>query len=143
MNFVTLKNQQRTCLLTLRSFTFQTSDKREIKQRDPDLEKKAQFVTVSYTDQKNGKKIERRTQNRSGKKRFCPVAAWAKACQRVRRSHNNACNETPVCSVRQRGEEPRLITAAMVANALKTTCEQREGKKRFGFDPKDLGTRSL
>ena len=50
------ENRGRIRLLTVGSFIFQTSNKREINQRDPDLEKKAQFVTVCYIDQKNGKK---------------------------------------------------------------------------------------
>ena len=86
--------------------------------------------------------MERRTQRRSGKKRFCPVAAWARACQRVRRSHNNAFDETPVCSIQQHGEEPRLITLTAIiestypipANGSTTSpafCHNQEFQKRL------------
>jgi hypothetical protein len=141
--FCHTEKRGRTKLLTIGNITFRGKSKTVIPQTDRDLLDKADYVTICFVDQKNGMKMDRRTQGRSGEKRFCPVRAWGRACQRVRRSVIGADKNTPVCSVASDEKGGRQITAKQVAGALKTTCSTKGGKGRFGFGPGDLGTRSL
>jgi hypothetical protein len=141
--FCYTERRGRTKLLTLGNVTFRGRSKRVIPQEDPQLLEKASYVTVCFVNQKNGRRMEKRTQGRSGEKRFCPVRAWGRACQRVRRSIAGASNETPVCSVAGPSKGGHQVTDKQVASALKTACDTRGGKDRFGFGPENLGTRSI
>ena len=75
----------RTTPLELRDVTFRDTRKRVIDQTDPDLIRRAEFVTVRFRDQKNGKRMDLRTHSKSGDKRLCPVTIWGDICKRVRR----------------------------------------------------------
>jgi hypothetical protein len=141
--FCHTEKRGRTKLLTIGNITFRGKSKAVIAQDDPQLLTRARYVTVCFVDQKNGKKMDRRTQGKSGEKRFCPVRAWGRACQRVLRTVRGANQDTPVCSVAGRKGGPHQVRDKQIANALKTTCGARGGKGSFGIDPKNLGTRSI
>jgi hypothetical protein len=58
----------KTRLLTLENVEFRDTRKRVIPHDDPGLLRRARFVTITFVDQKNGEKFEKRTQPRTGRK---------------------------------------------------------------------------
>jgi hypothetical protein len=52
---------------------FRTLSRRVLNLTDPALLKLADYVTIIFKDQKNGKKMDARTQKRSGHAYLCPV----------------------------------------------------------------------
>jgi hypothetical protein len=64
--FVQVRKRGRTRPLTLGNLPFQDKRGMERDQDDPDLEAKARFVTITFVDQKNRKKMDRRSQRMSG-----------------------------------------------------------------------------
>jgi hypothetical protein len=74
----------RTRRLTMENVVFRDKDSRLVEQRDPRLREKAMFVTVCFVDQKNGTKMEKRSQRRSGISVLCPVEAWVAVINRVK-----------------------------------------------------------
>jgi hypothetical protein len=64
-------------------FVFRTASRRVLRHTDPDLLHQAEYDTIVFDDQKNGKKVDARTQRRSGHKFLCPVLHWGYAIQRI------------------------------------------------------------
>ena len=87
----------RTRLLTLRNVIFRTKAKKELKLTDPQLHR-AQYVTIVFVDQKNGKKFDIRTQQKTGDPVLCPVRRWASATKRAQRLMPNWDLDYPVCA---------------------------------------------
>ena len=138
------KAKGRTTTLTLHNVTFRNEEREEISPLDPELEEKSQYVTICFVNQKNGTKMEKRTQGKTGNGRFCPVIAWARVCRRVRRHFPNAPPDKMVCSLRDPSSgQPTQITAEGVSHLLRSTCRIKGSKTRFGFRPEDLGSRSI
>jgi hypothetical protein len=67
----------KTRLLALENVEFRDTRKRVISHDDPELLRRARFVTITFVDQKNREKFEKRTQPRTRRKWLCPVRAWA------------------------------------------------------------------
>ncbi len=136
----------RTKLVTLDDITFRGEGRRVISLTDPMLREKARHVTVRFRDQKNGVRMDKRTQGLSGNSRLCPVMAWARACRRVLETVEGASKDTPVCQVgipSRTGRRVLMVKASDVARTLRLVCRNEGGASRFGFGPDDLGTRSI
>lgn len=88
--YVSTSTPGRTRRITLSDIIFRDSSKRVIPQNDPLLLKKASYVTIIFRDQKNGRKMDRRTQSLSGDPRLCPVRGWGRAVRRILASFPDA-----------------------------------------------------
>jgi hypothetical protein len=135
----------KTKLLTVGNIRFYTRDRTEISHLDPTLQLIAEYVTVTFEDQKNNHKMETRTQQRTGDPVLCPVLAWSNVVTRILASPNTS----PATTVNffydtsaRPGSEARLITQANTRSLLRTTATIL-GKKKIGYSAADIGTHSL
>jgi hypothetical protein len=141
--FCLTENPGRTRRLTTANVVFRDEDSQVVDHQDGNLVKKAMFVTVCFVDQKNGTKMEKRSQRRSGDNVLCPVVAWVSIVIRV-----NSCvpftesSPVPVCSYFDENEI-REVRSAQILQLLRLSCDYHGGGDRYGILPSELGTRSI
>ena len=135
----------RTRRLTADNITFRGEENEVINHDDPDLPARAEFVTICFVDQKNGTRMERRSQRRSGDPLLCPIKAWASVIQRHREDFPGPSgSKLTVCSYKVQGSRSRLeVTSDKVTKLLRMTCTTPEAEKKYGFTQGDIGTRSI
>ena len=141
--FCSTEKPGRTRKVTLGDVVFRDHDSRVVGQGDPQLDEKAMFVTICFTDQKNGTKMERRSHKKTGQEILCPVRSWARAVQRVRSQfQTNEDNSIPVCAYKE-GQRAREIRSSQVLQLLRDSCTFHDGENRYGISALELGTRSI
>ena len=120
-------------------------DKRRmiIRHDHEDLSTLATRVTINFRDQKNGEKDEKRSQKRSTK-RLCAVRTWVRIVQRVRRKVWNSSPSTPVCTISATDSGNRNeITIETMTDLMRRFCAMQSTVKSYGFEPHELGARSI
>jgi hypothetical protein len=130
------KKTQMGCII------FRTMSRRVLKLSDPDLLLIADYVTIVFIDQKNGKKMDARTQMRSGHPYLCPVLRWGSAVQRIIATIPNWNDQTTLCSVLL-DEQVLEISNVFVRKLLRHTCYLFGGFDTFGFHPHEIGNKSI
>jgi hypothetical protein len=78
---------------------------------DPDLLSLADYVTIVFEDQKNGKKMDARTQECYGHLFLCPVLCWGLAMQRILSTIPDWTEHTTLCSVALDGQTLEISNA--------------------------------
>jgi hypothetical protein len=120
------------------------SKKRDrISHDDPDLLARAKFVTVVFEDQKNGERFEARTQEKTKCRILCPVIRFGRAVQRILKYNQDADESTSLCSMNCRKLKSECITSTFTLNHIRKICGEFGGKAVFGFDPVEIGNKSL
>jgi hypothetical protein len=132
----------RTKKVRMGCIVFRTLSRRVLPLTSPDLLKLADYVTIVFEDQKNGKKMDARTQRRSGHAYLCPVLRWGSAVQRILRTIPTWTDQTSLCSVFLDGQILE-ISNAFVRKLLRHTCLLYGGFTTFGFHPHEIGNRSI
>ena len=142
--FCSTEKPGRTRKVTLGNVVFRDQDSRIVEQRDPILAEKSMFVTICFTDQKNGTKMERRSHRKTGQEILCPVRSWARVVQRVRSNFRTSKDDdsTPVCAYRD-GQRAKEISSSQVLQLLRESCKFHDGENKYGIGASDLGTRSI
>ena len=130
-----------TKLCRLRCLTFWDKNKKEIPFGPKIL--LAHFVTVTFEDQKNGEKFEKRTQRRTDDESLCPVRRFGRAVLRVLMYVGNADADTFLCSTSSGAVRTNVITSEFTFEVLRSTCTKFGGIKEFGFRSTDIGNKSL
>ena len=102
----------------------------------------ARRVTVTFKNQKNGLKNNRRTHERTGDSVMCPVLRLASLVKRVLKAVPKAGPDTPVSATFFNKREAK-VTAETLRESLRMTCSLGGGKSMFGYDAADIGTRSI
>jgi hypothetical protein len=101
------------------------------------------FVTVCFVDQKNGTKMEKRSQRRSGVRGLCPVESWVSVIGRIQRDlPERMRGSVPVCSYIDHGRILE-ISSAQVLQLLRQSCVAHDGENKYGIAPSEIGTRSI
>jgi hypothetical protein len=132
----------RTKRVTLGSLIFRDLRKQIINQSDPSLLIRSEFITIVFADQKNGTKMDARTQRRTGDRVLCPILRWGRAVQRILRTIPDCSAQTPLCAFRSHGKV-QLLTNNFSKLLLRHTCSFYGGYKAFGFHPHEIGNRSI
>lgn len=122
----------RTRTLRLKDIKFRDKSKRIIPINDPNLDKKAHYVTLTFTLQKNEVKMEKRTQERTFDLILCPCIRWGRAVMRVLKFVPNASPDTLICVVHFK--KSRFITKCYLLKMIRKICNELGGKDFFGFD---------
>lgn len=142
--FCATERPGRTRKLTLGQVVFRDEESKPIAQEDPLLSSKAMFVTVCFVDQKNGSKMEKRSHRRSGHSLLCPVRAWARVTQRVRREvKSDDYDAIPVCAHSPSRDVGEQISSGQILTLLRKACSKNDGANKYGISPNELGTRSI
>jgi hypothetical protein len=115
-------------------------ENRKIIKHSSDRTHEAEYVTLTFRDQKNGNKMDSRSQQRTESRILCPIRRWSSIVQRQRRM--GIKDTQPVYTVRQ-NKKTQFITTTFVKNILRTTCRLFGAKDEFGFDPSEIGIKSI
>ena len=134
----------RTRRLTTANVVFRDKDSRLVKHSDLHLRSKAMFVTVCFVDQKNGTKMEKRSQRRSGIKALCPVEAWVSVISRLQKDFApiQSVGAMPVCTYME-GDRIFEVESSQVLQLLRRTCVIYDGENKYGISESEIGTRSI
>jgi len=134
----------RTRRLTTDNVVFRDKNSRLVKHNDPSLRSKAMFVTVCFVDQKNGTKMEKRSQRRSGIKTLCPVEAWVSVISRIQKeiAPIQSVGSMPVCTYMDGGRMFE-VESTKVLQLLRRTCAIYDGENKYGISESEIGTRSI
>jgi hypothetical protein len=142
--YVKTPDKGKTKLITLGCVKFFTKNRTEVDHLDPNLIAKAHFVRVTFRDQKNRDKFNKRTQTKTKDPQLCPVLCFGRAVQRVLKFIPGATDNTPLCTTNDKTKtKAPNITAASTLRFLIKTCKDHGGKAKFGFDPMEIGNKSL
>ena len=133
----------RTKRLKLENITFRGEGKEVVDHDDPELERKSMFVTVCFVDQKNGNRMEKRSQRRSEVPILCPIEAWAAVVKRHRKDFPGEKGKKLTISSYKRGGTRDEVTAAQVTKLLRKVCHQNDGARKYGYSQEEIGTRSI
>ena len=132
----------RTVRVTLGHIAFRDSNHRLLSHHDPCLPILAHSVTITFADQKNRHKSDSRTQHRSGDSQLCPIRRWAAVVQRIVATVPNYGPTTPACAY-STPSGTRFLTIDHIRSLLRRICLLFGGRTAFGFDPHEIGTRSI
>jgi hypothetical protein len=124
---------------------FLDDDHREIPQDHPGIAL-AVYVTLLFADQKNRDKNARRTQKRTDDPVLCPVRRAASLIERIRRLVPGFSGSTTINSYAHQTSEGLVtlqLASGFLRDQLRHTCSTLGGKKVFGFDRADIGTKSI
>jgi hypothetical protein len=142
--FVKTPLQGKTKILRLGCITFFDKRRNEVHQSDPELTNKARHVQVVFEDQKNGVRFDQRSQRKTKDSQLCPVLRFGRAVQRVLKFIPGADDSTPLCSTNDAlRTKSKFITSEATLTRIRSTCQIYGGKAKFGFDPKEVGNKSL
>jgi hypothetical protein len=132
----------RTKSIRLRGVLFRDQANNEISQLSPNLWNTAERVTITFEDQKNGDKMDRRTHQRTSDPVLCPVRTLVRLVQRIHRRVPNANRDMTLDTICLVSRTTR-VTSTMLRNYIRSSCTTLGGRATFGFDAADLGTKSL
>jgi hypothetical protein len=140
--FSTTRKPGRTKIVTLQYVLFRNRSKQIVPHDAPDLLDRAEYVTIIFVSQKNGKKMDLRTQRRTGDPILCPVLRYGSVVRRLLRQNPLASKDTPLNTVHI-GAQIGTITNDYVRNLLRTTCSSFGGKETFGYSSTEIGNKSI
>jgi hypothetical protein len=129
-------------MITLSGILFRSKSNRKLDHSDPRLAQKAEYVTITFVDQKNRKKMDSMTQRRTGDSVLCPILRWASAVSWILNTIPSTNGSTPICSTRPTTTN-LLIHNDFVWHLLRFVCTYFGGDKTFGFGPLDIGNKSI
>jgi hypothetical protein len=92
--FSTTKKPGRTKIVALRYVLFRDRTKRIVPRHSPDLLSCAEYVTITFVSQKSGKKMDLRTQRRTGDPVLCPVLRYGSVVSQILRQNRLAPKDT-------------------------------------------------
>jgi hypothetical protein len=132
----------RTRVITFNGLQFRDKFNNTIPHDSPSLHR-AFRVTVTFADQKNGQKHDKRTHQRTRDPVLCPVARLVSLVRRIRRTIPTFDGLTPICAYRSPKGDTLNITATYLRKTLRTVCNIGGGEPTFGFTASEIGTRSI
>ena len=130
-------------MITLGGIKFFDAQLNEIHHDDPNLPHLAMYVWILFVNQKNGERNESRTHRRSNDPQLCPVIRFARVVRRVRKFFPNFSESTPLCSIDSHRHTSKFISKDFTRTLMKNVCRKFGGSKTFGFDPDQIGNRSI
>ena len=134
------EEKKRTKIIRIGNITFKKGSK-ILDHSNPDLTT-SDLVRIRFVFQKNDKRDVCIHMFRSGDKELCPVIAWARTIQRVRKIPGVTDN-SEVCLFQEKiTSPPKLLQADHVRIKLRSIVELI-GKERLGFDKNDIGLHSI
>jgi hypothetical protein len=128
----------RTKIMRLKGVVFRDSRHREIPHSSHQELQTGRRVTVTFENQKNGLKMDKRTHERTGDDVMCPVLRLASLVLRVL----NAGPETPVSTVLGT-DGARVVTSNEQRRNPRSACTKGGGVSTFGYNASEIGTRSI
>jgi hypothetical protein len=123
---------------------FRNRARRIIPHNDKHLLEQAEFVTVTWRNQKNGKRLDSRTQRRTLDPLLCPTLRLGRAVQRVLHNVPEPTTYTLLCALYNKTtKQTTHLQDEFTLNLLRSTCAMFGGQTTFGFHPHEIGNRSI
>ena len=139
----TTPQRGRTKIVRLSGVTFRDAKGRELDFRNHVvLDSEATRVTITFEDQKNGLKMDRRTHQKTNDGVMCPVKRLTSITRRLIEDGLVSGPETPL-NLALHNSKVTPITGEYLRDTLRATCREGGGKREFGFGPDEIGTRSI
>ncbi len=133
----------KTKRVTVGDLKFRDRHKQVVALTDPMLCIKAQYVTVTFRDQKNATKMDSRLQQRSGHPILCPVLRFSSAVRRIMLSFLSWSLDFPLSSVFL-ATKVTHVHSDLIRDTLQQVCRiQGTGANHFGLEPTDIGNKSI
>ena len=132
----------RTKILRLKGVTFRNDKGDDLGRSNCNVIELATRVTVTFEDQKNGLKMDRRTHQRTGDPVMCPVRSLTSLVRRILETVTGFNDDTQINTVEEQGRVNH-ITGEQLRRSMRETCKERGGKEVFGYNADEIGTRSL
>ena len=131
----------RTKVIHLWGIVFRDKSNQEVDHRSPSLHQ-AERVTLTFENQKNGQKMDRRTHQRTGDPFLCPIQRIAFLVERIYRRVPSTSPDTPINTMFLLSNES-LASGTALRNYIWSSCTCGGGKPTFGFLASDLGIQSI
>lgn len=131
----------RTRIISLQGVTFRNALNQVVPHDDPALAE-SRYVSLTFQNQKNGCKDDKRTHTRSGDPVLCPVIQLASIIQRIYRLLPTA-DPTTTINTTLAGTRTVLLPSTLLLKHLRSSCSLLGGFETFGYGPLDIGTRSI
>jgi hypothetical protein len=113
-----------------------------IEHDNPRLLEIAEHATITFVNQKNGIKMDSRTQRRTKDLLLCPVLRHDTQVQRILCAAPDATGpSTKIKTIAIKGKAGH-ITSAYILELLRATCSSFGGEAIFGFSPEEIGNKS-
>ena len=129
----------KTRRVTLGDVEFRDRDRHRIPVTGWTDEEGAHYVTITFRDQKNGEKGEKRTQGRTGDGVLDPVRRLASAVIRLRRKLESTSPKTELCNVgRKTGRKDFRLASS--CNRLSLCAATTAGPRSLGSRQQTLET---
>jgi hypothetical protein len=143
--YTTTPKPGKTKIIVLKGVVFRSATKADLDHRDKDLATKAEYVTITFVDQKNGNKMDTRTQPRTNDDCLCPVLRFVLIVQRILRTVRNAGPSTKINSIYSGSQDlvTFIITIDYARDRRRYTCKTYGGRATFGFDSHKIGNKSI
>jgi hypothetical protein len=121
--------------------TFRDRYKKEAPHGSPKLGK-AEYISYTFVNQKNNKKNDTRSQQRTQDPVLCPVRRSASLVEQIRRlvPKPDPATTRNMIVVNDRTLQ---LSSKCLRQRLRVTCTTLGGKPVFGYTVKDIGTKSL
>ena len=140
--FTLTPQRGRTKIIRLRGVVFRDKANNEIPHTHHALASIAERVTLTFEDQKNGLKMDRRTHQRTSDMVLCPVKRLASLVTRILGSVPGAGPNTSINTAHITGKTVQISSSALRQH-MRSTCTAQGGKPTFGYDARDIGTKSI
>ena len=101
----------------------------------------ADFVTITFVDQKNGERMESVTQFCTNDRVLCPVRAAATIVKRIR-AIPSTTEETTINAYIDQSQKLAYVTSKQVKEALRAAVATI-GESKLGFSSSEVGTHSI
>ena len=134
--YLTTDKPGRTKKLELRDLVFRTASGTPIPITSPEIHDAAS-VSITFRDQKNGKKMAVRTQNRTSCEILCPVRRWASIVHRLVARFGDKPN-TPINRV---ATSRRLLRSKQMLDFIRLTAKKMG--PMAGYAPEEVGCHSI
>ena len=131
----------RTKIIRLRGIVFRTREGNELLHASTQLTS-AYRVTLTFEDQKNGTKNDRRTHQQTDDPVLCPVRRMVSLVQRILRRVPTATPDSPINTI-QLLSTTSQVSSTILRQFIRSTCTIGGGKATFGYDAADIGTKSI
>ena len=133
------ESKKRTRIIRLKNISFKKNS-RLINHADSKLDE-SDLVRIQFEYQKNDKRDVSIHMFKSGDKVLCPIIAWARTVQRVRKIPNSSDN-SQVCLFKDDRGTISLLNSDHVRSRLRSTVELI-GEDSLGFNKDEIGLHSI
>jgi hypothetical protein len=139
--FTSTPKPGRTKIINLAGIHFRDKHNQTIPHSNPQLSNAAR-VTITFENQKNGMKNDRRTHQRTNDEIMCPVRRLASLVQRILRTVPFPTGATSI-NTYSTPTGTNHLTSTQLRTTMRSVCTLGGGETTFGFTAKDIGTRSI